>query len=101
MDWATARDIVIVVWGILGALGALAFILVMVMLLRVVQNIEHRLEPTLDSARATANTVQATTKFVGEMVVKPTASVVGAAVAVGKAVQVLSGRDTRQRKVLG
>lgn len=96
--WATFRDIVIVVWGVLGIIGALAFIVVMLMLLRVVKDIQRRLEPTLDSAQVTANTVQATTRFVGEMVVKPAASVVGAAAAVGKAVQVLSGKDGRPRR---
>ncbi len=93
--WAIARDVVIVVAGVLWALAALVTIVVMFMIFGVVRNVEKRSEPLLDSARATANTVQATTRFVGELVVRPAASVVGAGVAVGRLVQVLSGAGPR------
>ncbi|MCL4535519.1 MAG: hypothetical protein M1370_10225 [Bacteroidetes bacterium] len=96
--WAIARDIVIVVYGILWAIAALVTIVVMLMVLGLVRRIEKRSEPILDSARVTATTVQATTRFVGELVVRPAASIVGAGVAVGRLVQVLAGGQPRARR---
>ncbi len=89
--WAIARDVVIVLAGVLWALAAVVTIIIMMMVLNLLRNVEKRSEPILDSAKVTANTVQATTRFVGELVVRPAASVVGAGVAIGRLVQVLAG----------
>ena len=95
--WATARDIVIVVFGVLAALSALVSIVVMLMVLSLVRKIDNNVAPTLESTRVTASTIQATVRFVSEMVVRPIASAAGAVVALGKLVQVLLGGSPKRK----
>ena len=60
----TIRDIVIIVWGIIGILAFLVIIVVALALFRAVS-------PILKSVRATTATVQTTTTMMSEVVIRP------------------------------
>ena len=81
MDWALARDIVVVVLGALAIIVMLALLVVALILIRLVGNLRGEVRPILRSATHTAETVRGTTSLVSNTLVSPI--VRGASLVVG------------------
>lgn len=81
MDWALARDIVVVVLGALVVIFMIVLVVVGVLLFRLVGTLRGEVKPIIRSASHTAETVRGTTSFVSTTLVSPI--VRGASIIVG------------------
>jgi hypothetical protein len=105
MSLEELRDIVIVVYGILGILLLLVLIVVAIALWfavrgltrKVSQLLDDQVRPALDDARGTVANVRGTAQFISDTAVSPVIKVVAAARGVRKGVGVVSGIGRRRR----
>ena len=92
------RDVVIIVWGVLGALFFLVGLIVLAMigftakgLLNSVKGmLDESVKPTLNSVKDAADTVRGTTEFVGRTTVSPVVRAYGTVAGVKKGLSVLT-----------
>ena len=104
MSLEELRDLVIVIWGILGIVFlAVALVLALVVgiaakgLMGTVQTlIREDVQPTLRSARQTVDSIRGTTSFVADTAVAPVIRVYGAVSGVRRFLSVLSGFRKRR-----
>ena len=104
MSLEELRDLVIVVWGILGIVFlAVALVLTVVVgltargLMSTVQTLlRDDLQPTLRSARQTVDSIRGTTSFVSETAVAPVIRVYGVVSGVRRFMSVLGGFKKRR-----
>ena len=95
---AELRDVVIVIWGIIGALFFAVALVVALMigftakgLLNSVRGMmDESVKPTLSSVKDAADTVRGTTEFVGRTAVTPVVRAYGTVVGVKKGLGVLT-----------
>ena len=100
-----ARDIVVVLYGILGILFFIVGLIVALLLFLSVRGligsvkdmIDDSVKPTLDSVRDTAKTIQGTTEFVGQSAVRPIMRTYGMVAGIRRGLGVLSGLTGRKR----
>lgn len=98
------RDLVIVIWGILGIVVLAALLVVTLIvgiaaksLIGTVQGlIRDDVQPTLRSARQTVDSIRGTTSFVADTAVAPVIRVYGAVSGVRRFLSVLSGFRRRR-----
>ena len=98
------RDLVIVIWGILGILVLAALLVVTLVvgvaakgLIGTVQSlIRDDVQPTLRSARQTVDGIRGTTSFVADTAVAPVIRVYGAVSGARRFLSVLSGFKKRR-----
>jgi hypothetical protein len=103
---ADARDIVIIIYGIIGIIFfAVALVVILMvglmargLLKRVKELLDESVKPALDSVKDAAQTVRGTTEFIGRTAVTPVARAYGAAAGVKKGLSVLSGLKGRGAK---
>ena len=102
---AGIRDVIIVIYGILGIIFLVASLLVVTFLFFSVKGLintlkellQETVKPTLDSVRDTARSVKGTTDFVGETAVRPIIKTYGFLAGVKRGAGVLSGLAGRKR----
>ena len=100
-----ARDVVIIIYGVLGIISFFIAIAVAIFLffsvkglIRTVREIlRDSIKPTLDSVRDTAKNVQGTAEFVSQSAVKPIFRVYGVFAGVRKGAGVLAGLRGRRQ----
>ena len=105
MSLEELRDIVIIVYGVLGILLLLVLIIVAIALwfavrglTRTIQSLLHeQVQPALDDARGTVQNVRGTSQFISDTAVSPVIKVVAAARGVKRGVGVVSGLGRRRR----
>ena len=99
MSLEELRDLVIVIWGILGIV-VLAVVLVLTLVVGVAAKgligtvqalIRDDVQPTLRSARQTVDSIRGTTSFVADTAVAPVIRVYGMVSGVRRFLSVLSG----------
>jgi len=103
---ADFRDVIIVIYGIIGIIFFFVAIVIVVVLglttKGLIKNvngmINDSVKPTLGSVQDVANTVRGTTAFVGRTTVAPIAKVYGMFSGVKKGASVLSGLAKRGEK---
>ena len=104
MSLEELRDLVIVIWGILGIV-VLAVVLVLALVLGVAAKgligtvqalIRDDVQPTLRSARQTVDSIRGTTSFVADTAVAPVIRVYGMVSGVRRFLGVLSGFKKRR-----
>jgi hypothetical protein len=99
LSLADVRDVVVIVYGIIGIVFfAIAVIVVIVVgmsakgLIKAVRGmLDESVKPALASVKDAADTVRGTTEFVGRTAVAPVVKVYGTAAGIKKALSVLSG----------
>lgn len=69
-DIVSLRDLVLVIWGVVGIIAAIVFIVVTIKL-------DRRLGPILKSARSTADIIKNTIALISDTVVDPLSSIYG------------------------
>ena len=102
---ADVRDVVIIIYGVLGIIflvAALAVTLVIGMTLRNLlkaarQMLDESVKPALGSVKEAADTVRGTTEFVSRAAVTPVVRAYGVAAGVKKGLSVLAGIRGRER----
>lgn len=104
MSLEELRDLIIVIWGILGII-VLAALLVVTLVLGVAAKgligtvqglIRDDVQPTLRSARHTVDSIRGTTSFVADTAVAPVIRVYGAVSGVRRFLSVLGGFRRRR-----
>jgi hypothetical protein len=104
MSLEELRDLIIVIWGILGIVVLAALLVVTLVvgvsvkgLIGTVQGlIRDDVQPTLRSARQTVESIRGTTSFVADTAVAPVIRVYGAVTGVRRFLSVLSGFRRRR-----
>jgi hypothetical protein len=104
MSLEELRDLIIVIWGILGIVVLAALLVVTLVvgvsvkgLIGTVQGlIRDDMQPTLRSARQTVDSIRGTTSFVADTAVAPVIRVYGAVTGVRRFLSVLSGFRRRR-----
>ena len=102
---ADARDIVVIIYGIIGIIFFAVAIVVVLMvgmtakglLNRVKQMLDESVKPALNSVKDAAETVRGTSEFVSRTAVTPVVKVYGAAAGVKRGLSVLAGMRGRTR----
>ncbi len=89
------RDIFIVMLAFSSCGVLLVGILAVIMLIRLVNMLEFEIKPILEKTNETISTVQGTTRFVSQNVVKPTITISGYAAAVSSGLRTLLGNPKR------
>ena len=100
---AEVRDIVVIVYGVIGIVFFFIAVIVLVVLgltlkglLRSVSDmLDESVKPTMQSIKNAADTVRGTTEFVGRTAVSPIVKTYGAFAGVRKGLGVLSGLSGR------
>jgi hypothetical protein len=92
-----ARDITIVVLGVLAILQLIVLLVLTIVIYKKVVPLLDKVGGVLDSAKAAATNAAGTSKFVGEAVVTPIIKVAGFAAGVRRGVSTL-GRIVRRRE---
>jgi ABC-type transport system involved in cytochrome bd biosynthesis fused ATPase/permease subunit len=103
---AEVRDIVVIVYGVIGIVFFFFAVIVLVVLgftvkglLRSVSEIlDESVKPTMESIKNAADTVRGTAEFVGKTAVSPIVKTYGAFAGVRKGLGVLSGLSRRKSK---
>src|SRR5215213_9482688 len=97
---ADFRDVIVIVYGILGII--FFFVAIVLTIKGLVKNVNKLLDdsvkPALSSVQDVANTVRGTTDFVGRTTVAPIAKAYGMFAGVKKGASVLSGLKKRGGK---
>lgn len=91
-----ARDVVVIVWGILGAVFFAAGIIVLLMVGLTLKNLigkvngmlDENVKPTLNSVKEAAETVRGTTEYVGKTAVAPVVKAYGTMAGIKKGLSV-------------
>lgn len=108
-DWASStegwRDFVIILYGFLGAIASLLFILVMLLLVRILWGIrgsvrdliEDPVKPTFEEVRKTAEGIRGTSEFIADQTVPPIIRVVSVVRGVRRGISSLTGIRARRR----
>jgi hypothetical protein len=102
---ATARDIIIIIYGIVGIIAFFVFILVGALLffsirglvVSVKEIMADSIKPTFDSVRDTARSIQGTTEFMGNQAVKPIIRTYGIVAGVRKGAGVIASLAGRKK----
>ncbi len=102
---ADARDVVVIVYGIIGILFFFVAVIVTVVvgftakgLLKTLRELlDESVKPTIDSIRGAAETIRGTTEFVGKTAVAPIVRTYGAFAGVRKGLSVLAGLNRRKQ----
>ena len=89
------RDIFIVMLAFSSCGVLLVGILAVIMLIRLVNMLEFEIKPILEKTNETISTVQGTTRFVSQNVVKPTITISGYAAALSRGLRTLLGNPKR------
>ena len=103
---ADVRDIVVIVYGIIGIVffAIAAIVLLMLgltvkgLLRSVSEMLDESVKPTMESIKNAADTVRGTTEFVGKTAVSPIVKTYGAFAGLRKGIGVLSGLSGRKGK---
>jgi hypothetical protein len=106
LSLAKMRDIVVIVYGVMGILAFFIAILVGLLLFFSIRGlvrtlkelIEESVKPTLDSVRDTAKSIQGTTEFVGTQAVRPVIRAYGIVAGIRSGAGVLSGLTGRKKR---
>ncbi len=85
------RDIFIIFLALESCLFGVAFIILLVMVIRLVNMLEFEIKPLLEKTNDTVSTLRGTTKFVSQNVVQPVTRARVQAAGVTKALKVLFG----------
>lgn len=85
------RDIVIIALALGSCLFGIAFIIMLVMIIRLVNMLEFEIKPILQQTNETINTLKGTTTFVSQNVVKPVTKASSYAAGVRRGLKVLLG----------
>lgn len=91
VEISTVRDIFIILLALEGCLFGVAFIILLVMLIRLINMLEFEIKPILEETQETVQTVKGTTTFVSKNVVKPVAKVGGLFAGARRGLKVLFG----------
>src|SRR5438477_4858392 len=99
LSLANVRDVIIIIYGVLGILALFIAILVGLLLFfsikglvgSVKELISDSIKPTLDSVRDTAKSIHGTTEFVGSQAVRPIIRTYGILAGIRRGASVLSG----------
>ncbi|HWO73183.1 MAG TPA: hypothetical protein VNN21_06455 [Dehalococcoidia bacterium] len=102
---AEARDVVVIVYGIIGILFFLIALIVLVVvgfaakgLIQTARGLlDESVKPAIDSVKDAAETVRGSTEFVARTAVAPVVRVYGAAAGVRKGLSVLAGLTGRSK----
>jgi hypothetical protein len=103
---ADIRDVVVIVYGVIGIVFFLAALILTMVLIFTVKNLtasvrqmlDESVRPALWSVRDAAQTVRGTTEFVSHSTVTPVMKVYGAMAGVRKGLSVLTGIRTRKAR---
>jgi hypothetical protein len=103
---ADVRDVVVIIYGIIGIIFFFAALIVVLMLGFTLKGLlgnvrgllDESVRPTMESIKGAAQTVRGTTEFVGRTAVTPIARTYGVAAGVKKGIGVLAGFKTRRGK---
>ena len=103
---ADVRDVVIIVYGIIGVIFFLVAVIVLAIvgfgvrgLIRAVKDmLDDSVKPTLESVKGAAETVRGTTEFVSKTAVSPIVRTYGAFAGARKGLSVLAGLAGRKEK---
>ena len=103
---ADVRDVVVIIYGIIGIIFFFAALIVVLMLGFTLKGLlgnvrgllDESVRPTMESIKGAAQTVRGTTEFVGRTAVTPIARTYGVAAGVKKGIDVLAGFKTRRGK---
>ncbi len=87
----TLRDIVIIALALGSCLFSIAFLIMLVMIIRLVNMLEFEIKPILQQTSDTLATVRGTTTFVSQNVVKPVVNAGGFVAGARRTLQVLFG----------
>lgn len=93
------RDLAIIALAIASFIMVLLFMMVAILLMRLVQTTQEKVDPILESAKRTAGTVHGTTTFVSDTLVAPLVSVSGFAAGARRTMQVLFKRKGTKKEV--
>ena len=85
------RDMVIIALALGSCLFGIAFIIMLIMIVRLVNMLEFEIKPILQQTNETINTLKGTTTFVSQNVVKPVTKASSYAAGVRRGLKVLLG----------
>ena len=96
---ADVRDVVVIIYGIIGIIFFFALLIVVVVIGLTVKSLlgtvkgllDDSVKPTVDSIRGAADTVRGTTEFMGRTAVSPIVRTYGVVAGVRKGLGVLTG----------
>lgn len=105
MSLEDARDIVVIVYGVLGIFLFLVMIAISFLVYRLIRSMKRNIEaliedpirPTLEEFRGTAQNVRNSTEFATEKAVSPIIKVVSIARGVRRGAKVMAGRRPGRR----
>ncbi|MBP7998988.1 MAG: hypothetical protein KA314_06455 [Chloroflexi bacterium] len=89
------RDIFIIMLALSSCGVLIVGILAVLMLVRLINMLEFEIKPILEKTNETISTVQGTTRFVSQNVVKPTITISGYAAALSRGLRTLLGNPKR------
>lgn len=102
----TARDVVIVIWGIMSILTLLVVLLIALFIGLSVKKLVNdvntlvntSIKPVIDTTQQSVQNVTGTTQFVGDLIVSPIIRVIGLISGIRRGVGVFTGLTGRARK---
>lgn len=102
----SARDIVIIIWGIMSILTLLVVLLIALFIGLSVKKlvtdvntlVNMSIKPVLDTTQQSVQNVTGTTQFLGDLIVSPIVRVIGIVSGVRRGVGVFTGLSSRVRK---
>ena len=102
----TARDIVIVIWGIMSILTLLVVLLIALFIGLSVKKLVNdvntlvntSIKPVIDTTQQSVQNVTGTTQFVGDLIVSPIIRLIGLVSGIRRGVGVFTGLTGRARK---
>lgn len=89
------RDIVIIILALESCIFGIAFILLLIMVIRLVNMIEFEIKPILQKTNETVGTIRGTTQFVSQNVVQPVTKASSYAAGVRRGLSVLFGNPRK------
>ncbi len=89
------RDIVIIALALESCIFGVAFILLLIMVIRLINMIEFEIKPILQKTNETVGTIRGTTQFVSQNVVQPVTKASSYLAGVRRGVSVLFGNPRR------
>lgn len=102
----TARDIVIIIWGIMSIITLLVVLLVALFIGLSIKNLVNTvnelvntsIKPVLDTTQQSVANVTGTTQYLGDLVVSPIIRVISAVVGLRRGIAVFTGLSSRVRR---
>ena len=106
LSLADARDMVVIVYGVIGIVFFFVGLIVMLVVGFTVKGLvgsvrellDESVKPTVDSIKGAADTIRGTTEFVGRTAVAPIVRTYGMAAGLKKGLGVLAGFNKRRGK---